>query len=392
MREKYYSIKNLMDLNAVYSLCVSKRSNGKTFSVLEMGLWGYHSKTCDYWGYFENGSKFAVVRRWKDDFLNGRGQEMFKNFINNPKYGNILEKRTKGRWNSVYFLSGRWYLQRVEDDKVVERQEDWFARAFWLNAEEHDKSTSYPEIRLIFFDEFITRKYYLPDEFITFENVCSTIIRDREDVKIVMMANTINRYCPYFLEMGLTNVKSQKQGTIDFYTYGKSDLTVAFEYAKDTDAAASRQASKYFAFDNPKLKMITEGQWEIDLYPHLPCRYLPKEVLYTYMIVFDKEILQCEIIRHPETDEDLKGEKRKKQTLLFTFIHRKTSQIKEDPRQLVFEQGYDPRKNHSRRINHPRNEMEKRIWSFFPMEKVFYQDNSVGETVRNYLNWCVSEK
>ena len=58
----------------------------------------------------------------------------------------------------------------------------------------------------ILFDEFITRSMYLPDEFVIFTNVLSTIIRDRNNVKIFMCGNTVNKYCPYYKEMGLNNV------------------------------------------------------------------------------------------------------------------------------------------------------------------------------------------
>jgi len=65
-----------------------------------------------------------------------------------------------------------------------------------------------------------------------------------------MCANTVNRYCPYFDEMGLTNVQKQAQGTIDVYTYRNKNLSVAFEYC-DPVKATDKVASKYFAFENP---------------------------------------------------------------------------------------------------------------------------------------------
>lgn len=105
---------------------------------------------------------------------------------------------------------------------------------------EHDKSTSYPNITTIVFDEFLTRGSYLKDEFILFTNVCSTIIRQRNDVKIFMLGNTVNKYSPYFSEMGLSNIKNQKQGTIDIYRYGDSDLIVAVEYCASTQSGKNQ--------------------------------------------------------------------------------------------------------------------------------------------------------
>ena len=45
-----------------------------------------------------------------------------------------------------------------------------------------------------------------------------------------MLGNTVNRYCPYFKEMGLAHIKEMKPGDIDLYRYGDSELTVAVEY------------------------------------------------------------------------------------------------------------------------------------------------------------------
>ena len=135
---------------------------------------------------------------------------------------------------------------------------------------EHDKSTSYPDVTTVIFDEFLTRQSYLPDEFILFQNVLSTIIRGRRDVTIFMLGNTVNKWSPYFAEMGLKHVKEMEVGSIDVYTYGDSELTVAVEFTGSRHS--SKASDVYFAFDNPRLNMITgsEGSWEMAIYPHCP--------------------------------------------------------------------------------------------------------------------------
>jgi hypothetical protein len=209
-------------------------------------------------------------------------------------------------------------------------------------------------------------------------NVLSTIIRDRDNVKIFMMGNTVNQYCPYFAEMGLTHIKEMKKGDIDVYEYGESGLTVAVEYT-DSPNKEGKKSDKYFAFNNPKLSMITGGAWEIAIYPHCPCKYKPRDVLYTYFIIFDREMLQCEIIfTKDERDNDV----------LFTFIHRKTSELKDPDHELIYSPEYSPLPNRRRKITKPTDERERKIASFFGKDKVFYQDNTVGEIVRNYIMWC----
>lgn len=372
---KYYNPKNILSKNALYNVIFGERSNGKTFAILYISLFGYHEDDININGYLDDGSQFGYIRRWEEDLKGKNGESLYNNFIYNESKGNILEKKTKGKWNSIFYYSRKWYLQKIDENgEVVKRDEIPFAYGFALTSDEHYKSSSYPNIKTILFDEFLTRKFYLPDEFIKFTSILSTIIRLRDNVKIFMCGNTINKYCPYFQEMGLSNVKSMQKGKIDLYQYGDSGLSVAVEYS---DFPSKEKASnKYFAFNNPKLKMITQGAWEIDIYPHCPCKFEKSEILYIYFIVFNDEILQCEIVSHEE--------------LLFTFIHRKTTPIKDDEENLIYQQGYDVRYNYSRKLNHPKNEIEKKIYHFFQIEKVFYQDNEVGEIVRNYMMWCVN--
>jgi len=76
----------------------------------------------------------------------------------------------------------------------------------------------------------MTRSGYLGDEFVKFCNLLSSLIRDRKGAVIYMLANSVNKYCPYFQEMGLQDVDKMEQGEIRVYTYSGSDLTVAVEY------------------------------------------------------------------------------------------------------------------------------------------------------------------
>ena len=237
---------------------------------------------------------------------------------------------------------------------------------------EHDKSSSYPNITTILFDEFLSRTGYLPDEFVLFMNVLSTIIRNRNNVKIFMLGNTVNKYCPYFKEMGLSHARDMKAGTIDVYKYGESGLTVAVEYTMPNKDGKGSEV--YFAFDNPKLEMITGGAWEIDIYPHCPVKYKPNEVLFTYFIEFSGDLLQCEIVQHND--------------LNFTFIHKKTTDIKDPENELIYSPEYSPRPNWRRKITKPTSTIEKRITEHYIKDKVFYADNEIGEVVRNYLIWC----
>lgn len=360
MRNKFYSLKNILAKNAQYNVIFGERSNGKTYSVLQYAVKRY----------LESGEQLAIVRRWQDDFIGKRGATMFDAIVQNGE----ITKLSSGEWTGIYYYGSRWFLCRWDGEKRI-TDETPLAYGFSISSMEHDKSTSYPKITTICFDEFLTRSYYLPDEFVLFMNVVSTIVRHRTNVRIFMLGNTVNKYCPYFAEMGLTHIKNMKQGDIDIYRYGSSELTVAVEYTASNKSG--KDSDLYFAFDNPKLTMITGGAWELNIYPHCPVKYTPNDVLFRYYIIFAGDTLECEIVQKDEIG--------------FTFIHRKTTDIKESETALIYSTDYSPRPNWKRKITRPTSTIEKKVTSYFAKDKIFYADNEVGEIVRNYLIWCGKE-
>lgn len=378
-KEKYYSLQRILEKNARYNVIFGERSNGKSYSVHEVIIENY----------FKTRKQGAIIRRWEEDFRGKRGQETFAGIANSFD-GKKISQMTKGEWTGIKYYSSKWFLtktirnQRGEDKLIVD--DTPFCYAFALTGIEHDKSSSYNNVTTILFDEFITRQTYLPDEFIAFQNCLSTIIRDRDDVIIFMLGNTVNKYCPYFAEMGLSNVPNMKQGDIDVYQYGDTDMTVAVEYTQSSEKRGHKKKSDdlYFAFDNPKLKMIKEGAWEIAIYPHLPFKYKRTDVKMVYFISFNNVVLQCEIIKLPETEEHKK--------CMFTYIHLKTTTLTFSNKDIVFQEGYSPYNLIRRRITKPQDARGKFIWSFFVRDNVYYQNNEIGEVVRNYIEWSKTDK
>ena len=161
---KYYSLDKILECDALYNIIYGERSNGKTYAVLEYGL--------RHW--VSDHQQMAIVRRWQDDFRGKRAATMFDNHAANG----LIEKLTGGEWTSVYYFSGRWYLAKYDEKNNLIHEQEPFAYAFAISAYEHDKSSSYPNITTIFFDEFLTRGMTLPDEFILFMNVVSNNLID----------------------------------------------------------------------------------------------------------------------------------------------------------------------------------------------------------------------
>lgn len=72
----------------------------------------------------------------------------------------------------------------------------------------------------------------------------------------------------------------------------------------------------------------------------------------------------------------------------FTFIHRKTGDIKNIYSDIVYTPEYHYETNYRRDITNIYDNIGKIIYSYFIKDKVFYQSNDIGEVVRNYLLWC----
>lgn len=337
-------------------MIIGERSNGKTYAVLKHGLENF----------VKTGKQLAIVRRWQDDFVGKRGQVMFDALVKNNEVINL----TGGEWSSIYYFSGRWYLCRYDEKQRRETMETPFAYGFSISSYEHDKSTSYPDITTIVFDEFLSRTSYIPDEFVLFMNVLSTIIRQRDDVTVFMLGNTVNYYSPYFKEMGIKHIKEMKQGTIDLYHYGDSNLTVAVEYCSPI-SKEGKESDSYFAFDNPKLSMITGGSWELEIYPHCPTKYNKKDIVFTYFIEFDGALFQCEVVVMKDCS--------------FTFIHPKTTPLQHPEKDLIYSLECSHLPNHRRKFIPGNDNLDKKIAYYYKSDKIFYSDNETGEAIRNYL-------
>lgn len=355
-KPKFYNLSAILAKNADYNVIFGERSNGKTYATLEHGLKRF----------IETGEQMAYIRRWREDLRGKRAESLFANHTANG----LIEKITNGKFNEIFYMSNKWFLSFYDAEKN-KRYPDTnpFCYGFCLSEQEHEKSSSYPNVTTIVFDEFLTRRYYLPDEFMLFMNLLSTIIRQRDNVKVFMLGNTVNKFCPYFTEMGLKQVPVMEQGSIDIYKFGEHGATVAVEYC--STIVKQKASNKYFCFDNQNLQMITGGKWELAVYPHLPTKYKPKDVLFVYYIKFNDVILQGNIIQVGNDN--------------FTYIHAKTTPIKDDDNNLIYSLEMNGKPNYKRKLLSSATYIEQQVAKYFAIDKVFYQDNEVGEIVRNYL-------
>ena len=358
----YYDVRNLIKKypDAKYYVVFGERSNGKTYSSLDYCLENY----------FRNGSQFAYVRRWGEDIRPNKLSELWAGHVKNKR----ITELSDGIFDTLSYYQRRFFVASTNPETMeLDRCQTPIGFTFDLAGMEHYKSVSFPNITTVVFDEFLSRNGYLPNEFILFTNTLSTIIRDRDDVKIIMLGNTVNRFCPYFQEMGLRHIDKMKPGDTDIYHYGQTDLTVAVEMTESSAKKGGKKSDVYFAFDNPRLQMITGGEWEISVYPHLTDKYSPVDVFFNAFIIFDKSTLHLEFVC------DYRGP--------FIFIHPKTTEIRNPDSDLVYTDRPDMRYNWKMSLTKQTDKASKFITQMVRENRVFYSDNETGEVFRNYLMW-----
>lgn len=362
---KYYSYKEIDKHKATYNLIIGQRSNGKTFGMLK--------KILDE--YLKTGTPSAYIRR-----LDEQIKPTYISFLFNPLAEYVAEK-TNGKYNSFDYRLRAFYLMRTETDEVGNtkktKEKTPFCRLYSINAHDTSKGADAGKVRYVVFDEFITRQYYLTNEFVMFQNVLSSIIRNRDGVQIYMLANTVNKFCPYFSDMGIKDIGEMEQGTIAIYTVGKTKTTIAVEYCAQN--ASSQKVSKYFAFDNPQLEMITEGTWEIALYRHAPPELNTYPILFSFFIVYHDKIVQGDIYQY-------KG-------YPIIFYHPKTTELQHPERDIIYyEDVYDGNPLHMNTLRGGQTRAHKIIEQLISTNRTFFSDNSCGELVNNWLKIALVPK
>ena len=360
-RFKYFDIRHQFTdyPDAKYYIAIGERSNGKTYSSLDYALERFA----------KNGEEFGYLRRWGEDIRPKNLSTLFDSHVENGRIAELFPG-----YNSIEYSSNRFSIcYREEGRKDPNVETKVIGRAFDLNGMEHYKSISFPRITTVIYDEFMSREGYLPNEFQLFQNALSTIIRQRDNVRVIMLGNTVNQYCPLFDEMGLKHVKNMKPGTVDVYQYGDSGLKVVMEYCESAKKHGGKASDVYFAFDNPQLKMITEGTWEIGVYPHLPVPYKPKDVVADFFIDFSREILHGKVISVGDEAP-------------FVFLHRKTTDIQRED-DIVYTTIPDVNPYHRYGLLKQKDSLSVFIKTAINEGRIFYATNEVGETFRNFLMW-----
>lgn len=365
-RTKYQDVREYGRPNAdcSYLMFFGERANGKTYSALDMMLEDFCTK----------GWESVYLRRYREDITATEMKDLFEAHEKN----NRILKWSNGKFSRVFFRSSRFYLANYDDKGQPILDDRPFCRVMCLTSYQRYQGKPYPFVNHIVFDEFMTRKGYLPGEYAMFRSIVSSVFRDfRPDAHVWMLANTVNKSCPYFVEMGLNHVYEMKQGTSEIYTYGKSGLKVFVAYLESSAKTGGKQTDKFFAFDNPDVNMITSGAWEMAVYPRLPDGYEPdrRDIVQWFFVIFEHWTIAGRIVSSELGD--------------YIWFTPWTSKLKDDDN--VYTDKADIRNTWRMALTKQSDKLSITICKMIRQNQVFYANNETGEALRNYLKWSQAQ-
>lgn len=289
---KYYELDNILTKKAHYNFVIGERSNGKTTALLRHIVRDY----------FETGRRGAVIRQMEEDIKGHKGASLFSGMIE----GGMIDELTDGEYQGVKYFNRAYYLGKQDEMGNWNYEKEPFAHIFALSQSLHYKSNSYPNVGTIMFDEFMRHDHvYLVDEVSLFLNLVSTIVREKAEATIFLVANTVSWNSPYFKTFGLKNVSQMKPGdlaTVEFKRKRPTGVeiatTIAIEYCENTAEYGGKASDVYFNVDDVRVTdMITDGSFAVANYPKCPHHFTAKNVKLTCWILADETILRCRLMK-----------------------------------------------------------------------------------------------
>lgn len=375
---KYFEIRDVLKNYPDMTMYIifGERSNGKTYSCLDLCLEEY-SKT---------GAQTAYVRRSREDLKASIVSELFASHIANGRFEKFFGDmelpwncvRVKGGMiypqNVWYNDSGRRFSKTADSPMVITT-----ALSTWM----HTKGISFPNVQTIFFDEFLTNGLYLPDEVNIFQNLMSSFVRERGNVKVFLIGNTVSKFSPYFTELGLTHISEMKPGDSQVYTSsdGKAKYLVML-----ADKAGEKASDKYFSiFGNETSKMITGGAWEMSAYPIIPKDISSIKAEFIFFIAYQNHLIRGEVI----TTENLYIRFTPSKYENMFNGHDRADWYKEN---YVYTDFFSRYKYDLFCLTHRRDNLTKQIMRAIQEGRVYFANNETGDLLSSYIKWCDSYK
>lgn len=233
---KYVSCKPLLEYTDARFKCLfGGRDNGKSYTVKEHCLIEA----------VENGNQFAYLRRSELEIRPAKVEQYFADYD--------IESLTEGKADKVSVYNGKIYLAKITDD-LKEKRVLEIGHIFWLGGAEHYKSSQYPKVTDLIYEEFLTDKGYDVDESDNLQSIVSTIFRSREG-RIWLIGNTDSKFNPLLEEWGITrSFAKQKQGSTCVYDIGNNQKMVSYRAIEKTESKLTFR----------RKEVVENGEWKVE--------------------------------------------------------------------------------------------------------------------------------
>lgn len=346
MAKRYYDNKNLKKIGADINLIYGQKDNGKSYSVKDEVLPDF----------ILNGNEFVYLRRFKDEIKQFKVEKQFADYP--------IKKISNGEFDTITAYQHKIYLGSQKNPKGV-------VAGYYMSLDEEQDyaGIQLPDLGNIWFEEFFSRTYYLPNEPYHAILLFSTLARDKMP-KVWLTGNNVSKLCPYIEEWGLQGIMTQKQDTIittEVYDSNNIPRLIAAERCAETGG----ESGLIFGKD---AKHIAKGTDRIKQAPHLPRPYYEYKPFYTLVVEREKLRFLVQIM------ED-------KGIGVFLYVQPKTSEIQPKTRIIT-----DNLFRSGELVTYglqPITPKENIFFELLQAGKIFYSDNT---TARDFSNVIVSFK
>lgn len=167
---QWFNIDETLTHNCLFNFIIGPRGVGKTYSSKDRAIRNF----------MKGKGQFIYVRRYKEELMEG------------------LEKNKFWKAMAIKYPNHTFTTEGTE----LKINGETAGYAVALSTSNILKSTEFPNITFIIFDEFLIEQgthRYLPKEVQKFLDLYETIARMREDVVAVFLANAISITNPYFM-------------------------------------------------------------------------------------------------------------------------------------------------------------------------------------------------
>jgi len=179
----YYNFDKVYSMNARYNFVVGARGVGKSYGKKVKGIKAG----------IEKGHEFIYLRRYKEELKSAKTAFFADIGAGFEDYDFRVEKH---------------YAQYSHIKLRDEKKRPWITIGYFfaLSQGQSFKSTPFPKVRTIIFDEFIIEKgmvQYLPNEAEVFLNFFNTVDRSQDKTRAWFLANSVSITNPYFIKYGI---------------------------------------------------------------------------------------------------------------------------------------------------------------------------------------------